>query len=252
MSTPEGQSGVSAVVLLSGGLDSAVALAMARRECGSPSRCAAISVDYGQRHRSELTAARRVASSLGVFRHLIVNIDLRAIGGSALTADVDVPKDRTDGEIEVGIPITYVPARNMLFLSLAIGAAESLGASAVYIGVNQVDYSGYPDCREAFIRAMEQAAALGTRQGVEGEGGPIRIETPLAHLSKSAIICRGLDLGVDFSLTTSCYDPVPIDGPAEQPTDWSACGRCDSCRIRSRGFAEAGVADPTRYAGRAS
>jgi len=217
-----------AVVLLSGGLDSYTAAAIARSEGFS---LCALTVHYGQRHAVELDAARAVAAALGVERHLELAIDLRAIGGSALTADVDVPRDRTGSE--AGIPITYVPARNTIFLSLALGWAEVLDAYDIVIGVNALDYSGYPDCRPEFIAAFERVAALGTRAGVEGT--PFRVRTPLIHLSKAEIIKRGLALGVRYELTTSCYDPLPDQRP---------CGRCDSCILRAKGFREAGVADP--------
>lgn len=232
-----------AVVLLSGGLDSTVALAAARRDGRV---CYALTVDYGQRHRVELEAARRVALSLGAVEHRVITLDLRAIGGSALTADIDVPKDsaqgtrhRAQGEVsgERGdIPVTYVPARNSVFLALAAGYAEVVGADTIVIGVNAVDYSGYPDCRPEFIAAMERALSLGTKAGAEGDR--IRIDAPLARMSKAEIIRHGASLGVDFSLTHSCYDP---------DSDGAACGRCDSCLIRRRGFEEAGVPDPTRY-----
>lgn len=234
-----------AVVLLSGGLDSATALAVAR---GEGIECHALSVDYGQRHRVELDAARRVAVALGAARHAVVKIDLRAIGGSALTGETEVPKGRSEGEIGGGVPITYVPARNMTMLSVAIGWAEVLGAREVWIGVNQVDYSGYPDCRAEFIGAMEHAANLGTKAGAQDDR-PVRIRTPLVTLTKAEIIRLGAGLGVDYSLTLSCYDPVfPDDAARGDVTRALACGGCDSCQIRRRGFAEAGVADPTRYA----
>ncbi|MCE7974913.1 MAG: 7-cyano-7-deazaguanine synthase QueC [Leptolyngbya sp. PLA1] len=218
------------VVLLSGGLDSAVCLAAARAD-GREAH--ALSFDYGQRHRHELLAAARVAESLGAASWRTLSLDLRAIGGSALTADIDVPKNRPDAPSE--IPVTYVPARNLVFLSLAAGLAEVLDAREVYIGVNAVDYSGYPDCRPEFIGSFERTVALATRAGVRGEG--VRVRCPLASLSKARIIELGARLGVDFSLTRSCYDP----------SGDLACGECDSCRIRARGFAEAGVPDPTRY-----
>lgn len=230
----DGTSLKGAVILLSGGLDSAVALAVARNE---GFECHALSIDYSQRHRGELDAARAVARSLGA-RHTVVSVDLRAIGGSALTDSIDVPKDRVAAEMEGTIPVTYVPARNLVFLSLACGAAEAVGARDVFIGVNAVDYSGYPDCRPAFIRSFEETAGLGTKAGVEGRG--IRVRTPLVELPKHEIIRLGARLGVDFSLTRSCYDPTP---------DGLACVRCDSCLIRARGFQRAGVPDPTIYAG---
>ncbi|MCC6321345.1 MAG: 7-cyano-7-deazaguanine synthase QueC [Phycisphaerales bacterium] len=244
-----------AVVLLSGGLDSAVALAIAREQVGAGG-CFAISFDYGQRHGHELAAARRVAGRLGVAseRHVVVRVGLDAIGGSALTdTRIEVPKGRGAGgaggagEMAHGVPVTYVPARNLVFLSCAAGFAETVGASRLYIGVNAVDYSGYPDCRSEFIEAFERAANLGTKAGVEalarGEvGGALRVCVPLVRMSKAAIIRRGAELGVDFALTHSCYDPVVRDEQA------LACGRCDSCVIRRRGFEEAGVRDTTRYA----
>jgi 7-cyano-7-deazaguanine synthase len=229
-----------AVVLLSGGLDSATALAVARDE---GFECFALSIDYGQRHAAELDAARRLSIALGATRHAIVRVDLRAIGGSALTDSIDVPKDRSESQIGSGIPVTYVPARNLTMLSIAIGWAETLGSRDVYIGVNQIDYSGYPDCRLEFIRAFEHAAALGTRAGAQ-EHAPVRLHTPLITLSKAGIIRLGTRLGVDFALTSSCYDPVTPPG-ASQPL---SCGRCDSCLLRRRGFADAGIPDPTKYA----
>lgn len=224
-----------AVVLLSGGLDSAVAMACARRD-----GCAvhALSFDYGQRHKAELAAAAAVARSLGAAGHRTVAVDLRAIGGSALTDSIEVPKGRGPVEADAGVPVTYVPARNLIFLSIATAYAEVNQARRLYIGVNAVDYSGYPDCRPEFIEAFERAANTGTKAGAEGE--ELKIVAPLARLSKAEIIRLGSELGVDFSLTHSCYDP---------DAQGRACGACDSCRIRRRGFEEAGVADPTRYAG---
>lgn len=219
-----------AVVLLSGGLDSATVLALAS-ERGHVVH--ALSVHYGQRHSSELAAAAKVASALGAVEHRVMGVDLAGIGGSALTDPaLAVPEAATPG-----IPITYVPARNTLMLSLALGWAEVLEAEAIYIGVNAVDYSGYPDCRPAYIEAFRRLAELATRRGVEGH--PIALEAPLLHLSKAQIIAEGLRLGVDFSLTVSCY---------QADAEGRACGRCDSCRLRREGFAAAGVADPTRYA----
>jgi 7-cyano-7-deazaguanine synthase len=220
-----------AVVLVSGGLDSATALAEARQ---AGFECFALSFDYGQRHRTELEAAERVCGSLGVARHVVVPIDLRAIGGSALTDDLAVPKHRGDGDVAEGIPITYVPARNTVFLSIALGWAEVVGAFDLFIGVNAVDYSGYPDCRPEFIAAFEQLANLATKAGVEGSGR-FRIRTPLVQMTKAEIIRRGMELGVDYALTQSCYDPDEEGRP---------CGGCDSCRLRAKGFAEAGLADP--------
>ena len=216
------------VVLLSGGLDSYTAAAIARSQGFD---LYALTVNYGQRHADELTAARKVAASLGVARHLDVAIDLRGIGGSALTSDLPVPRDRDLQATD--IPSTYVPARNSIFLSIALGWAEVVGARDIFIGVNALDYSGYPDCRPEFIRAFESLAAVATRAGVEG--GRFTIHTPLITLSKADIIRRGLDLGLDYALTHSCYDP----GPQGQP-----CGRCDSCVLRAKGFREAGVRDP--------
>jgi 7-cyano-7-deazaguanine synthase len=230
-----------AIVLLSGGLDSAVAFACARRD-GHDTW--SLSFDYGQRHRHELAAAARVAKSLGAARHVILKLDLRAIGGSALTADIEVPKDRPASELARGIPSTYVPARNLIFLSCAAALAETAQARDIYIGVNAVDYSGYPDCRAEFIRAFEQAANLGTKAGVDSAEPWLRVRTPLVALTKADIIKLGASLGVDFSLTHSCYDPV------ESGTAVLACARCDSCQIRARGFKDAGVPDPTRYAPR--
>jgi 7-cyano-7-deazaguanine synthase len=230
--------GARSVVLVSGGLDSATTLAIARSDGFEPY---ALSFRYGQRHAVELEAARRVAEHLGAARHVIVDVDLRRFGGSALTDDVDVPKDRSADEIGHGIPVTYVPARNTIFLSHALAWAEVLGAHAIHLGVNALDYSGYPDCRPDYIAAFERMANLATRAGVEGE--PITIHTPLICSSKAEIIARGLALGVDFSLTWSCYDPAP--GAV-------ACGRCDSCQLRLNGFAAAGMADPVSYAGTAA
>jgi len=218
-----------AVVLLSGGLDSATTLAMARRDGFS---CHALTFDYGQRHRVELEAARRVAKQLGAADHRVVPLDLSWIGGSALT-DRSIAVPTTPSE---GIPVTYVPARNTVFLAIALGWAEVLGACEIYIGVNALDYSGYPDCRPEYIEAFQRLANVATRAGVEGQR--ISLHAPLIHLGKSQIIQAGTELGVDYALTVSCYDP----GPAGE-----ACGRCDSCRLRREGFAKAGVADPTRY-----
>jgi 7-cyano-7-deazaguanine synthase len=219
-----------AVVLLSGGLDSATALAMARAE---GLRCHALSVDYGQRHRAELDAARVVARHLGVLRHIVVPLDLRTIGGSALTDDsLAVPVTPTDG-----IPVTYVPARNTILLALALGVAEAVSAGRIVIGVNALDYSGYPDCRPAFIAAFRQLARVATKAGVEGRAP--EIQAPLIDLTKAEIIRRGTELGVDYSLTVSCY---------QADSQGRACGRCDSCRLRAEGFRAAGLPDPTRYA----
>lgn len=230
-----------AVVLLSGGLDSATALAIARDEGFA---CHAISFDYGQRHRVELEAADRIAEQLGAASHRIVRLDPRAFAGSALTgrtgedgASGGVPKDRPVEAIQAGIPATYVPARNLVFLSLAVGLAEVLGAGEVFIGVSAVDYSGYPDCRPEFIDAFQHAATLATRIGIEGGG--VRVRAPLIDLSKAETIRRGTELGVDYALTGSCYDPDERG---------RACGRCDACGLRRRGFEEASIPDPTRYA----
>jgi 7-cyano-7-deazaguanine synthase len=224
-----------AVVLLSGGIDSATCLAAAR---AAGHEAHAISFDYGQRHKVELHCAARVARQLGASSHRVIPIDLRAIGGSALTADIDVPKDRAESASE--IPVTYVPARNLIFLSLAAAVAEVVGARDIFIGVNAVDYSGYPDCRQPFIDAFVRAANLATRVGVEShEGqGHFRIQTPLVTLSKAQILQMGARLGVDYGLTLSCYDPDPTG---------LACGHCDSCRIRAKGFVDAGLSDPTQY-----
>jgi 7-cyano-7-deazaguanine synthase len=220
-----------AVVLLSGGVDSTTTFAIARSEGFAGY---ALSFDYGQRHRFELHAASAVARALGAVEHRVVTVDLRAFGGSALTGDIDVPKDRPAQEMAAGIPVTYVPARNTIFLSLALAWAEVLGAADIFIGVNAVDYSGYPDCRPQFVRAFEAMANLATRMGVEGR--KITVHTPLIDLTKAGIIKRGTELGVDYGLTFSCYDPEPGTG--------RPCGRCDSCRLRARGFAEAGLKDP--------
>ena len=223
-----------AVLLLSGGLDSTTMLAYAI-DAGFDVH--AMTFRYGQRHVAEIEAARRVARRYGVRDHVVVDIDLRTFGGSALTADIDVPKDRGDAELAQGIPITYVPARNTIFLSFCLAWSEVLGASDIFIGVNALDYSGYPDCRPEYVAAYERMANLATRGGVEGTT-PVRIRTPLLDLSKREIVRLGLSLGVDYALTLSCYDPSPAG---------LACGHCDSCRLRRKGFDEAGVPDPTRY-----
>jgi 7-cyano-7-deazaguanine synthase len=225
----------AAVVLLSGGLDSSTTLAFARAEGFTPY---ALTFRYGQRHSAEIEAARRVAEAMGVARHVITNIDLRVFGGSALTADFDVPKGRELEEMGAGIPITYVPARNTIFLSFALAWAEVLEASDIYIGVNAIDYSGYPDCRPEYIEAYTKMANLATKAGIEG-ATPLTIHTPLLRLTKGEIVKRGLELGVDYGLTLTCYDPT-VAG--------KACGQCDSCRLRLKGFAEAGIKDPARYA----
>ena len=220
-----------AVVLLSGGLDSATVLAIASSEGYEPY---ALSFAYGQRHVWELEAAKQVAAALGASEHRIAHIDLRVFGGSALTAQIDVPKGRQPAQMAEGIPITYVPARNTIFLAFALAWAEVLGANDIFIGVNALDYSGYPDCRPEFIEAFERMANLATRAGVEGRQR-LKIHTPLIALTKAQIIARGLGLGVDFGLTSSCYDP----GPKGEP-----CGECDSCLLRQKGFRENGVKDP--------
>lgn len=222
-----------AVVLLSGGLDSATALAIARRQGFA---CYALSFRYGQRHESELAAARRIGRAFDVVEHKVVTIDLRTFGGSALTADIAVPKGRSTRQMGRGVPITYVPARNTIFLSFALAWAEVLGAQDVFIGVNALDYSGYPDCRPAYIKAYQRLANLATRTGVEGRAH-FTIHTPLLRMTKAQIIRTGLKLGVDYAMTTSCYDP----GPRGRP-----CGRCDACQLRNKGFAELGLTDPRR------
>lgn len=222
-----------AVVLLSGGLDSATCLAWAAREGWS---CTTLAVDYGQRHRLELEAARAVSRALGAAAHREVSVDLRAIGGSALTAGTPVPRDREPSAMSAEIPVTYVPARNTVLLAIALGLAETLEARHLVAGMNAVDYSGYPDCRPEFVRAFEALANVATRAGVQGTA--FRIHAPLMALDKAAIIRLGASLGVDYSLTWSCYDPAP----------GGACGRCDACRLRARGFRDAGIPDPTRYA----
>jgi 7-cyano-7-deazaguanine synthase len=220
-----------AVVLLSGGLDSATALAIAKSEGYTPY---ALSFSYGQRHAFELEAAKRVAASIGVAEHRTTAIDLRAFGGSALTADIAVPKGRAADEMAQGIPITYVPARNTIFLAFALAWAEVLGASDIFLGVNALDYSGYPDCRLEFIAAFEEMANLATKAGVEGRQA-LKIHTPLIALTKAQIIARGIELGVNYALTSSCYDPSPAGAP---------CGQCDSCVLRQKGFRENGLTDP--------
>lgn len=224
-----------AVVLLSGGLDSATTLAICRYDGFEP---CALSFDYGQRHKLELNAAKRVASALGAREHRIANIDLRVFGGSALTDDIAVPKNR-EPDSESGIPVTYVPARNTIFLSYALAWCEVLGAADIFIGANAIDYSGYPDCRPEFISAFERMANVATKAGVEGTR--FQIHAPLLSMSKADIIRKGMELGVDFSLTHSCYDPG---------ADGIACGECDSCRLRLEGFRAAGLVDPIPYASR--
>ena len=219
-----------AVALISGGLDSMVSAARARED---GHRLLALSIDYNQRHHIELSAAREIAHALGAERHVVLPLDLSAFGGSALTADIDVPKDGVGD----GIPVTYVPARNTIFLSLALGWAEAAGARDLYIGVNVLDYSGYPDCRPEFIKAFEDMAELATKAGVEGS--PFRIQAPLQHMTKADIVREANRLGLDAGMSWSCYDPAP---------GGLHCGRCDSCRLRSKGFSDAGLPDPTAYA----
>ncbi len=223
-----------AVVLLSGGLDSATCVAMAKDQGFD---VYALSFRYGQRHSVELEAADRVARHLDVIEHKTAEIDLTLFGGSALTDDIDVPKDRDEGEMEADIPVTYVPARNTIFLSFALAYAEVVGAKDIFIGVNALDYSGYPDCRPDFIKSFEETANLGTKVGVTEEER-IKIRTPLIDMTKAKIAATGVALGVDYSMTISCYDP---------DTSGAACGHCDSCLLRQKGFHEAGLADPTRY-----
>jgi len=222
-----------AVALVSGGLDSFVAAASARAD---GYRLLALSIDYNQRHQIELAAARRIAATLGAERHVVLPLDLRAFGGSALTADIDVPKE---GVVEDAIPVTYVPARNTIFLSLALGWAEAAGARDLYIGVNALDYSGYPDCRPEFIEGFEKLAELATKAGAEGEA--FRVRAPLQHMTKADIVREGARLGLDMGLSWSCYDPAP---------GGLHCGLCDSCRLRAKGFEDAGIPDPTAYATR--
>lgn len=223
-----------AVVLSSGGLDSTTVLAIAKAHGYA---LYSLSFSYGQRHSLELDAARRVAEYMEVDKHLVIDIDLKLIGGSALTDDIAVPKDRPEEHFSDEIPVTYVPARNTIFLSYALGWAEVIGASDIFIGVNAMDYSGYPDCRPAFIQAFETMANLATKAGVEGSA-KFKIQAPLMELTKAQIIKKGSELGVDYGMTLSCYDPS---------SEGLACGHCDSCRLRKKGFQEAGVQDPTRY-----
>jgi 7-cyano-7-deazaguanine synthase len=226
----------SAILLLSGGLDSTTCLAWARAQGFV---CHTLAIDYGQRHRVELDAAARVAAALGVTDHRVVRVDLRAIGGSALTADTPVPKDRDEAAMAASVPVTYVPARNSAFLCIALGFAETVGATDLVAGMNVLDYSGYPDCRPEFVRAFEAMANVATQAGVEG--ARYTVHTPLMQLDKAGIIRLGASLGVDYALTHSCYDPSPAG---------LACGTCDSCTLRAKGFREAGVPDPTRYSAR--
>ena len=225
---------IKAIALLSGGLDSATTLALARAE---GFETYALTFRYGQRHALEVEAAKRVAHALGAQDHIVLDVDLAAFGGSALTADIPVPKGRTPEEMGHGIPVTYVPARNTIFLSFALAWAEVLGASDIFIGVNALDYSGYPDCRPEYLQAYQQMADLATKAGVEGRQR-LAIHAPLIEMSKAQIVRRGLELGVDYGLTWSCYDPTP---------EGLACGECDSCRLRLKGFAEAGLPDPARH-----
>jgi len=227
--------GKRAVVLLSGGIDSATAAAMGRQQ---GFEIHALSFRYGQRHECELAAAQKVAAFLGAASHRVMEFDMRVIGGSALTDLIDVPKGRSSDEIAHGIPITYVPARNTIFLSFTLALAERIGSQDIFFGANQLDYSGYPDCREEYIRAFEQMADLATRAGVEGKSR-LKIHTPLLHMTKAEIIETGLKLGLDYSLTWSCYDPH---------SDGRACGLCDSCQLRLKGFKKAGAIDPIAYA----
>jgi len=232
---PTEPSAPRAVLLLSGGLDSTTLLAYARREGYAVH---ALTFRYGQRHSAEIAAAQRVAQAYGVAQHVVADIDLRLFGGSALTADLAVPKDRAPDDLTHGIPVTYVPARNTIFLSFALAWAEVLEAGDIFIGVNALDYSGYPDCRPEYIAAFERMANLATRAGVEGTR-PVVVRTPLMAMTKREIVELGTSLGVDYAGTTSCYDPAP---------DGRACGHCDACQLRRRGFADAGIADPTAYA----
>jgi 7-cyano-7-deazaguanine synthase len=225
-----------AIVLSSGGIDSTTAMAMARQE---GYEIHSLSFRYGQRHGLELEAAEKVARALGAKEHLVIDIDLARMGGSALTDAIDVPKARTDQQMKQGIPVTYVPGRNTIFLSCALAWAEVIGASDIFIGVNAIDYSGYPDCRPEYIEAFEHLAKLATKAGVEGQT-PTRIRTPLIQMTKAEIIRKGMELGVDYRMTHSCYDPS---------AEGKACGYCDSCLLRRKGFREAGVPDPTDYVG---
>ena len=233
MSAENSKKAPKAVVLLSGGLDSATVLAMAQAEGYDVH---ALSFRYGQRHSFELDCAAAIAKKAGV-HHVVLDLDLSKFGGSALTSDIPVPKDRNEDEMAGEIPVTYVPARNTVFLSCALASAEALGTGDIFIGVNALDYSGYPDCRPEYIRAFQAMANLATKGGVEGTL-PVTIHTPLIDLTKAQIIRKGLSLGVDYAMTTSCYDPAP---------DGAACGHCDACQLRLKGFREAGLSDPSRY-----
>ncbi len=225
---------MKAVVLLSGGIDSTTTMAIAKSE---GYEIYALTIDYGQRHVNEIENARLVSQFLKANKHIVVSVNLREIGGSALTSSIEVPANRTQDEISIGIPITYVPARNTIFLAIALSWAEVIDADTIFFGANVVDYSGYPDCRPEYVRAFEYMANLGTRKGVEG-ATKFSVKTPLINMTKAEIIKRGVELGVDYSLTHSCYDPG-VNG--------IACGRCDSCLIRKKGFMEAGITDPVRY-----
>ena len=227
-------SGTPAVVLLSGGVDSATAAALAQQ---AGFAIHALSFRYGQRHACEIDAARRVAHFMNASSHLVIDFDLRAIGGSALTDDIDVPKNRSAAAIAQGIPVTYVPARNTIFLSFGLALAERIGANDIFFGANQLDYSGYPDCRDEYIRAFETMANLATKAGIEG-GSRLTIHAPLLRMTKAAIIAKGIELGVNYGLTWSCYEPSE---------DGRACGLCDSCQLRVKGFKQAGVVDPIAY-----
>ncbi len=227
-----------AVCLLSGGMDSAVSLAQARAD---GLECYALTVAYGQRHACELEAAARVAQALGAREQRVVSVDLRALGGSALTDEIEVPKSRAESEIGRGVPSTYVPARNTIFLSIALGYAELVGARSIYLGINAIDYSGYPDCRPEFLAAFQALAQLATAAGAE-RGARLELRAPLVHMSKREIVLRGVELGVDFALTHSCYDPQRAG------ERWLACGHCDACQLRLAGFRDAGLVDPVEYA----
>lgn len=234
---PDG-SGRRAVVLLSGGLDSSTTLAIAQAQ---GFECFALSFSYGQRHSIELEAAGRIAKAAGVSAHVVVDLDLRALGGSSLTDDIDVPKDRNEAEMNAAIPVTYVPARNTVFISVGLGYAEVLESDDLFLGINAVDYSGYPDCRPEYVAKWEELAPLATKRGVEG--ATLRIHAPLIAMTKEQIIRRGTDLGVDYGMTISCYDPSP---------QGEACGRCDTCKLRVKGFEDAGLKDPVAYVGDAA
>jgi len=246
MTGTSGQTAKKAVILLSGGLDSTTVLALAQNQGYD---VIGLSFDYGQRQSIELAAARDIAGRAGLRRHAVIKIDLRAYGGSALTADIEVPKKRRPDEMEQGIPVTYVPARNTIFLSMALALAEVENAYDIFIGVNALDYSGYPDCRPAFIDSFQKMANLATRSGVEGET-PFVIHAPLMRMSKAQIVKLGVDLGVNYAHTMSCYDPVTLDNKGSfSITNVRHCGECDACQLRKKGFIEAEIPDPTPYAG---